>query len=302
MLEKYFEELRKELETRNAKDSQEILSYFEEIVNDHLDNGESEESIIASLGSVEQLADSICEKQTTNEIIPHEQHLERRTFSGISKINIDVKAYDVTIEITDEENGWLEYNSSDDIYLDVNISNNKISIEEEEDSSTIVNTFFAKIFSLRGRGFQGYLHIYCPKDKMFDLCINTVSGDVKVKDVKCDEIEFESVSGDMKLQDVFSRDLNIDTVSGDFNSQKITIIDTFKAQSVSGDFNINNLKCDEITIETVSGDVDLSVDGNMDDYNIYEESLRKNFSYEGKGNKSLEIETVSGDISYRFLS
>ena len=282
MLEKYFEELRKELETRNAKDSQEILSYFEEIVNDHLDNGESEESIIASLGSVEQLADSICEKQTTKETIPHEQHLERRTFSGISKINIDVKAYDVTIEITDEENGWLEYNSSDDICLDVNISNNKISIEEE-DSSTIVNTFFAKIFSLRDRGFQGYLHIYCPKDKMFDLCINTVSGDVKVKDV-------------------FSRDLNIDTVSGDFNSQKITIIDTFKAQSVSGDFNINNLKCDEITIETVSGDVELSVDGNMDDYNIYEESLRKNFSYEGKGNKSLEIETVSGDISYRFLS
>ena len=154
-------------------------------------------------------------------------------------INIDVKAYDVTIEITDEENGWLEYNSSDDIYLDVNISNNKISIEEE-DSSTIVNTFFAKIFSLRDRGFQGYLHIYCPKDKMFDLCINTVSGDVKVKDVKCDEIEFESVSGDMKLQDVFSRDLNIDTVSGDFNSQKITIIDTFKAQSVSGDFNIGD--------------------------------------------------------------
>ena len=301
MLEKYFEELRKELETRNAKDSQEILSYFEEIVNDHLDNGESEESIIASLGSVEQLADSICEKQTTKEITPHEQYLEKRTFSGISKINIDVKAYDVTIEITDEENGWLEYNSSDDICLDVNISNNKISIEEE-DSSTIVNTFFAKIFSLRDRGFQGYLHIYCPKDKMFDLCINTVSGDVKVKDVKCDEIEFESVSGDMKLQDVFSRDLNIDTVSGDFNSQKITIIDTFKAQSISGDFNINNLKCDEITIETVSGDVELSVDGNMDDYNIYEESLRKNFSYEGKGNKSLEIETVSGDISYRFLS
>ena len=281
MLEKYFEELRKELETRNAKDSQEILSYFEEIVNDHLDNGESEESIIASLGSVEQLADSICEKQTTKETIPHEQHLERRTFSGISKINIDVKAYDVTIEITDEENGWLEYNSSDDMCLDVNISNNKISIEEE-DSSTIVNTFFAKIFSLRDRGFQGYLHIYCPKDKMFDLCINTVSGDVKVKDVKCDEIEFESVSGDMKLQDVFSRDLNIDTVSGDFN--------------------INNLKCDEITIETVSGDVELSVDGNMDDYNIYEESLRKNVSYESKGNKSLEIETVSGDISYRFLS
>ena len=120
MLDKYFEELRKELETRNAKDSQEILSYFEEIVNDHLDNGESEESIIASLGSVEQLADSICEKQTTKETIPHEQHLERRTFSGISKINIDVKAYDVTIEITDEENGWLEYNSSDDMCLDVN--------------------------------------------------------------------------------------------------------------------------------------------------------------------------------------
>lgn len=300
MLDKYFGELRKELETRNAKDSQEILSYFEELVNDHLDNGESEESIIASLGSVEQLADSICEKQTTKEIIPNEQHLEKRTFSGISKINIDVNAYDVTIETTDEDNGWLEYNSSDDIFLDVNISNNKISIEEE-DSSTIVNTFFAKIFSLRGKGFQGYLHIYCPKDKMFDLCINTVSGDVKVKDVKCDELEFESVSGDMKLQDVFSRDLNIDTVSGDFNSQKITIIDTFKAQSVSGDFNINNLKCDEITIETVSGDVELSVDGNMDDYNIYEESLRKNFSYEGKGNKSLEIETVSGDVSYRFL-
>lgn len=301
MLDKYFEELRKELETRNAKDSQEILSYFEELVNDHLDNGESEESIIASLGSVEQLADSICEKQTTKEITPHEQHLEKRTFSGISKINIDVNAYDVTIEITDEENGWLEYNSSDDIYLDVNISNNKISIEEE-DSSTIVNTFFAKIFSLRGRGFQGYLHIYCPKDKMFDLCINTVSGDVKVKDVKCDEIELETVSGDIEVSNIFTKDLNMDTVSGEVDSQDITTNDAFKAQSVSGDLNFKHLKCDEITIETVSGDVDLSVDGNMDDYNIHEESLRKNVSYESKGNKSLEIETVSGDISYRFLS
>ena len=72
-------------------------------------------------------------------------------------------------------------------------------------------------------------------------------------------------------------------------------------KALSSYFNINNLKCDEITIETVSGDVELSVDGNMDDYNIYEESLRKNSTYEGKGNKSLEIETVSGDISYRFL-
>ena len=301
MLEKYFEELRKELETRNAKDSQEILSYFEEIVNDHLDNGESEESIIASLGSVEQLADSICEKQTTNEIIPHEHHLERRTFSGISKINIDVNAYDIVIEGTDEEEGYLEYNYSDDVYLEVNIGNNKISIEEEN-SGTIVESFFTKMLSLKGRSFQGRLHICFPKDKMFDLCIDSVSGDVKISDVKCDEIELETVSGDIEVSNIFTEDLNMDTVSGEVDSQDITTNDAFKAQSVSGDLNFKHLKCDEITIETVSGDVDLSVDGNMDDYNIHEESLRKNVSYESKGNKSLEIETVSGDISYRFLS
>ena len=301
MLEKYFEELRKELETRNAKDSQEILSYFEEIVNDHLDNGESEESIIASLGSVEQLADSICEKQTTNEIIPHEHHLERRTFSGISKINIDVNAYDIVIEGTDEEEGYLEYNYSDDVYLEVNIGNNKISIEEEN-SGTIVESFFTKMLSLKGRSFQGRLHICFPKDKMFDLCIDSVSGDVKISDVKCDEIELETVSGDIEVSNIFTEDLNMDTVSGEVDSQDIITNDSFKAQSVSGDLNFKHLKCDEITIETVSGDVDLSVDGNMDDYNIHEESLRKNVSYESKGNKSLEIETVSGDISYRFLS
>ena len=49
MLEKYLEDLRVELDRREVDDREGILQYFEEIINDRIDNGESEEEIIKEI-------------------------------------------------------------------------------------------------------------------------------------------------------------------------------------------------------------------------------------------------------------
>ncbi|MCR4633793.1 MAG: DUF4097 family beta strand repeat-containing protein [Erysipelotrichaceae bacterium] len=299
MLERYLEELRNELDERDAKDSEEILSYFEEIINDHLDNGESEEEIIASLGNAQDLADSICEKRSSERKKDLAPHMERRNFYDISKVDIEVKSYDVTIEPTKEGHGWLEYDQSDEACLEIGIDGDELSIEEEA-SGNIIDTFFVKMFSMAGRNLNEHLHIFLPEDRMVDLDLDDVSGDVKIEGIKCDELDLQTVSGDMKLSSVFARDLQIQTVSGDIEAEDITVIGGLDVESVSGDLNGRNVKCDEISVESVSGDVRLFIDGDKEDYEIREESISRHKVYEGSGSKSLSIETVSGDISCRF--
>ena len=299
MLERYLEELRRELDARDAKDSEEILSYFEEIINDHIDNGESEEEIIASLGDVQNLADSICEKRGSERKKDLSPRTERKNFSDISKVDIGVKSYDVTVEPTKEGHGWLEYDQSDEVCLEVRIDGDELSIEEE-DSGNIIDTFFVKMFSMRGRKFKRHLRIVLPEDKMVDLDLDDVSGDVKIEGIKCDELDLQTVSGDMELSSVFARDLQIQTVSGDMKADDITVIGSLDIESVSGDLNGSRVKCDEISIQSVSGDVQLFIDGDKEDYEIREESIRRHIVHEGSGSKSLSFDTVSGDISYRF--
>ena len=107
-------------------------------------------------------------------------------------------------------------------------------------------------------------------------------------------------SGDMELSSVFARDLQLQTVSGDMKADDITVIGSLDIESVSGDLNGRRVKCDEISIQSVSGDVQLFIDGDKEDYEIREESIGRHKVHEGSGSKSLSLDTVSGDISYRF--
>lgn len=77
-------------------------------------------------------------------------------------------------------------------------------------------------------------------DKNID--INSVSGDVELHAVECDEASFKTVSGDIEGRNFYVNELSLKTVSGDVeieNDDKTRVINIKSKKTLSGDVKIN---------------------------------------------------------------
>ena len=115
------------------------------------------------------------------------------------------------------------------------------------------------------------LTLYVPRGS--DLELETVSGEMEVRDLSGSALDVESVSGDVDLDSIDSSDIDVQTVSGDVSANAVTGSES-DYESVSGDMIIRGAR-GRIDVRTVSGRVELeasavsdleteSVSGNLD--------------------------------------
>ncbi|MEE4305042.1 MAG: DUF4097 family beta strand repeat-containing protein [Wenzhouxiangella sp.] len=117
------------------------------------------------------------------------------------------------------------------------------------------------------------LTLYVPRAS--DLELETVSGDMSVRDLSGPALEVESVSGDLELSAIDSAEIDIQTVSGDIQADAVAGEES-DFESVSGDLTIRGAR-GRIDVQAVSGHVDLEATEVSD----------------------FESETVSGDLKAR---
>ena len=107
-------------------------------------------------------------------------------------------------------------------------------------------------------------------------------------------LKIESISTDVKIKDIELANLNIELISGDLDIKNSTIA-ILKAKLVSGDITIKNTKIETNSkIDTVSGDV-LLADAIIDD-ELKVKSISGDLEVSGKYDKSkIKFSSVSGD-------
>lgn len=76
---------------------------------------------------------------------------------------------------------------------------------------------------------------------LHDLSISTVSGDVSLEKVTCDQFSINTVSGDVDGKEFYPKSIRYESVSGDvnINNQEKDQIKIVKSSSLSGDISIN---------------------------------------------------------------
>ena len=128
--------------------------------------------------------------------------------------------------------------------------------------------------------------------------IDTISGEIKIVDLKLDEVKIESVSGDVKLQGDI-KELKSSTVSGDLKFQSEISDPNVKLSTVSGNIKITFYKEPDfkLNFDTRSGNIRFDknfskpeLDGSVKDLKF------------GKGSGQFEISTVSGDLEIKKLT
>ncbi|MBZ9689722.1 DUF4097 domain-containing protein [Clostridium estertheticum] len=142
---------------------------------------------------------------------------------------------------------------------------------------------------------------------------NTISGDVSINSIVANITDFSSVSGTVDIKALSAKTNGFETTSGDIKIEAIT--GDIKANSVSGSIKASYSEFNnEVAAETVSGDVELilpqasefkvdfsSTSGELDNtfplVVIGKVEKRNIKGTVGNGQKTIRIETISGDAA-----
>ncbi len=88
--------------------------------------------------------------------------------------------------------------------------------------------------------------------------VQTVSGEINIKQINSDKMELETTSGDIEISNIISDNLNIITVSGEVSINHVS--NMAKIDTTSGDVTINDALITKASkISTVSGEVEVGM-------------------------------------------
>lgn len=174
------------------------------------------------------------------------------------------------------------------------------------------------------------LDVYIPEDYKKYISIQTVSGRVNIDKLEVDKFKTNTVSGNININSIIANTTDFGSVSGDIKIKELsvqgsifkttsadveieTITGDIKTSSVSGSISLLYKKFNnDVQAKTVSGEVELSLPEASEfkvDFSTLSGELDNEFplvitgkiekrnvkGIVGDGNKTISIETVSGD-------
>ena len=300
MIEEYLERLKKSLNKKNIPETEDVLQYFEEIIEDRVEQGEDLEDVLRDLGEPEQIVKSFDGKEESprKEKNANDEDLCRSVYYGIRTINITAQFYDFRFLRSSSEETILECDSDDDTLM---FEQNGDTLNIEQDfpyygqGAGILKKMFHGTFS------GGDAILYVPDG--CSIILNNVSGDIEIEGLRLEQLNLDSVSGDIEMEDTTAQRMKLNTVSGDIEMNDVLIEETLKIDAVNGDYDGDRIDCRDIVINSVNGDIDIGLNARRDQVDFKVTSLfHEKTSGSGQFDHKLRIDTVNGDISYRFLA
>ena len=300
MIEEYLERLKKALNKKNIPETDDILQYFEEMIEDRVEQGENLEDVLNDLGEPEQIVRAFSGKEETpkQEKNIDKSQQDRTIYHGIRKIKITSTSYDFEFLRSSDEETIFECDGDDDTMMHEQVGDT-LNIEQDFPFYGKGAGILQKVFHGSFDGGNVMLHVP-------DGCVvimDNVSGDIKIDGLRLEQFNLDSVSGDIDMDDTTARAMKLNTVSGDIEMDDVFVEETLKIDSVNGDYDGDRIDCKDIIINSVNGDIDIGLNARRDQVQYKVTSLfHEKTSGSGEFDHKLRIDTVNGDIDYHFLN
>ncbi|MFV0520578.1 MAG: DUF4097 family beta strand repeat-containing protein [Lachnospirales bacterium] len=295
----FIDGLKKELGHLPYSEVEKIVSFFEESIEDKLDDGISEEDIFSVFGSYEDVAKEILEdydssKRKTDfdfDIQKKEKTLKEYTFDETFE-NIllnDINSHIIVKPSTDDKIHLKVYENKNKFYeVTTNSSLEIICIEKPE--------FFFKNITFNFKNDYDLTELYIPMNSSnTNLKVKNKNGDIKLSDLVLKNLESNLKNGNLHTSTLKLKSANLDLMNGNivinnFYSKKTNIKNMNGkieiCENTSGDFSVSNingsiiLNCstsENLSIKNINGTI------NLDDV------LSKSF---------IHLENVNGKITF----
>lgn len=308
--QEYMEALEKALQPYDDQLRKDIMDDFEDHFVYGLKSGHTEEQIIDSLGSIEEMLKNI-DDAVDNKPVEKQQSLVKSTM--INKVIIDTKSagVDVLINQSFDKDVHYEFNEASSYF---NIKQSELKVKRYVEDDTLFITLDKdgsdpKLFSL----FQdGTLSVAIPKEISL-LNINGKHGDIDLIDVIVDNVKIATISGDISLDKVKCKKIQLHTTNGDIDINDS--IGEITANTVNGDIDVDecdnrclivnstngdvkvDAQVEEMAIKVVNGDIDVCLDDKISKLYIETTSGDVDVSVAANVDFSGNVESLRGDVS-----
>lgn len=228
-------------------------------------------------------------------------------YDDINSITINSSFSDIEIIGTDEQmddNITLVGKSTKNNKpsLNIKVDKNKKHIKIDTEQGSFNNNWFNFNFNFSKK--QVVLKVYVPEQLANTLKLDTVSGDMTIKNVEANLLNIDTVSGDVKGDLLQFKESEIDSVSGNVNFNQMS--GAVRADTTSGDVILAMKELNHtLEIDTTSGNVNVMTEKEPQNTKFTIETISgvlnlfdkySNQSSVGDGSVQVDIETISGDI------
>lgn len=185
-----------------------------------------------------------------------EKLVESKTFTSAEEINLDTKAIDIYVEVSNDENITAELYSEKDVDYSFTNEDDKVNLKAYM-NNYISFGIFTKSPKLVVKLPKELAAKFTIDSKVGDIHINSfeslkpfiknTTGDIKIE--KVEEATIDVGTGDVKINDV--KVLNVKQNTGDI---KVQNVDTVEVNASIGDVKIQNVN-NKVNITNGTGDI-----------------------------------------------
>ena len=292
-----------------SPDKDAVLEYYQEMIEDRMEDGMDESSAVAQLGSVEEILSRCVQSLAVTKPVPP---------TGISRVEIREQEFDVTILPTREPTYRAEFQPEG--FHDCTLENGVLRIvrrrierkhplfsrspaeltlylPEGAYEALDVNTASGNLTvrqdfgAIRVTGASGNVELLCSCPGK--TAVQTASGGVSLQGIFGDDVVLQTASGDQKLVGKF-RTARLKSVSGDLELSRAGFAEKLEIETVSGDGELADVLAGELRVRSVSGDQHMervcaesvTLESKSGDLDLEEALSRSDF----------RCKTVSGDV------
>ena len=283
----FMEALRERIAALPREERERLEEYYNEIIDDCVEDGIDEEEAVAALRSPDDLmrellpADGVSVESGASAPVGTSAAEAARPRSGevvdaLRSLDVRVRHADVTLRRAALDNGAAaQLQFSDPSRFEWRMNGDALEIVESTPEAKrgllglldLGTRNLGTVTVTLAAGLEGALNCSSASGDLTadgleiggSANLNSHSGDVKLRGFACaGDVKLRSLSGDIDVRDARCAEMSLSTASGDIEIDRGGAASVF-AKSASGDVRIDEFDCgDRLAVDTASGDIDLS--------------------------------------------
>ena len=305
--EAFIEALAEYLDTLPPGELNRAIGYYEEIIDDGMEEGLTEEEAVGALGDPKELADQLLSEFGAPDRPVKTALSDDRPLSGeLTSLRIDTRTIDVELHAEIGVEGVkLDLIGVTPDEIETVLVDGAFTLTEKETPARRWFSFgtrrvdiavgrapLEKIQWRSARGDGQISRIECAA-----VSIHLEMGDLNIENVVCRGLmELQTRNGDMEIRGLEAGALRTESFFGDTAVKDARCESALDIRVKSGDVEIGSSACEgPVTVATASGDVSLrAVQGTL----LEASTMSGDLSVEGSRWTEARVKTASGDVEF----
>lgn len=327
--ETFLAQLKAALDDMPEADRKDVLGYFEELILDKAaDLGVPEENVIAQLGDISDIAQSV-RTSAAGEGVPAQGRREPVGDNGIGELVFTVDAGQVrslvlrvnnsrvTVRVGQENQVVIHYTQSQHNRYLAAVNNSELIFEQVQPAGFLAWGISALLEPTRP------IEVFLPREFAGKADLATSNGQIRWEGVSAwGSLILKTSNGALEIDGIAAKDITANTSNGRGTIRQVKAqgpvmlhtgngrVEAFDVQaamislrSSNGALQISNIKADDITLRTSNGSIEGVIAGNAREYSVTSGTSNGKNSLAGHahtGPKRLSAHTSNASIRIQF--